>query len=172
MVQNKPAGKGMIYVVMGVSGSGKSTVAPLLAERLSLPFFDGDNFHPAANVAKMSAKIPLTDEDRHEWLVRLNQLAREHTAKGAVLVCSALKKSHREKLSTGVEDQVVWVYLKGSHDLILRRLQERKGHFMPPSLLDSQFETLEEPENAIEVSIEPGPEEIVKQILRKIRERN
>lgn len=162
--------KGKIYVVMGVSGSGKSTVAPMLADALSLPFFDGDDFHPASNVAKMSAKVPLTDEDRHEWLVRLNDLARANAERGAVLVCSALKESHRAKLSRGLEGRMIWVFLNGPYDLILSRLQERKGHFMPSSLLKSQFETLEAPVHAIHVSIEASPGEIVDEILRKIRE--
>ena len=160
--------KGKIYVVMGVSGSGKSTIAPLLADALKLPFFDGDDYHPASNVKKMSAKIPLTDKDRHGWLLRLNQLARDQADKGAVLVCSSLKAAHRAKLSKGIEDRVIWVFLKGTFELILSRLQKRIGHFMPVELLTSQFETLEIPEDAITVSIEKSPEEIVQEILMKL----
>ncbi len=159
---------GHIYFVMGVSGCGKSTIAPLLAGALSLPFFDGDDFHPPANVRKMAAKSPLTDEDRHDWLLALNQLAREHRKKGAVIVCSALKESHRRKLSRGIETQVVWVFLKGSFDLILSRLHNRKGHFMPVELLTSQFEALEEPEGALVVPIGSTPGEIVQQILSRL----
>lgn len=159
---------GRIYIVMGVSGCGKSTIAPLLAEALSLPFFDGDNFHPPSNVAKMSARIPLTDEDRHGWLMALNRLAKEHQEKGAVIVCSALKKTHRLKLSEGLEKKMVWVFLKGTYELILSRLKSRKGHFMPPSLLTSQFKTLEIPETAITVSIENEPPVIVDEILEQL----
>lgn len=159
---------GRIYIVMGVSGCGKSTIAPLLAEALSLPFFDGDNFHPPSNVAKMSARIPLTDEDRHGWLMALNRLAKEHHEKGAVIVCSALKKIHRQKLSEGLEEKMVWVFLKGTYELILSRLKSRKGHFMPPSLLTSQFKTLEIPETAITVSIEKEPPVIVDEILKQL----
>ena len=159
-----------IYVVMGVSGSGKSTIAPLLASSLDLPFFDGDAFHPPANVAKMAAQIPLNDEDRYAWLIRLNALARKHSEKGAVLVCSALKESYRDKLGQGLAKPIVWIYLKGSYDLILSRLRERKGHFMPVSLLESQFATLEEPKGAITVSITGTPEEITAEILRRIRD--
>jgi gluconokinase len=155
---------------MGVSGCGKSTIAPLLAKELSLPFFDGDDFHPPSNVAKMSARIPLTDDDRHEWLVALNRLAREHQEDGAIIVCSALKESHRQKLSEGLEEKMVWVFLKGSYELILSRLESRKGHFMPPSLLTSQFQTLEIPETAITVSIEQKPNMIVGEILKQLRD--
>lgn len=159
---------GRIYIVMGVSGCGKSTIAPLLAEELSLPFFDGDDFHPPSNVAKMSARIPLTDDDRHEWLLALNRLAREHQEEGAVIVCSALKKSHRQKLSEGLEEKMVWVFLKGTYELILSRLKSRRGHFMPPSLLTSQFQTLEIPETAVTVSIEQEPHMIVGEILKQL----
>lgn len=159
---------GRIYVVMGVSGSGKSTVAPMLANELSLPFFDGDDFHPEANVQKMAARIPLNDDDRHDWLMALNQLAHTHSEKGAVIVCSALKASHRAKLSKGLGKQMVWVYLEGSFELILSRLQKRKGHFMPVELLTSQFETLEPPQQAIKVSINGSPKEIISQIIGKL----
>ncbi len=161
--------QGHIYFVMGVSGCGKSTIAPMLAEKLNVPFFDGDDFHPAANVQKMAAKIPLTDKDRHGWLQSLNQLACKHQEEGAVIVCSALKKSHREKLAKGIEDKVVWIFLQGTFDLILSRLQLRQGHFMPIELLQSQFHTLEIPENAIRVSIQPNPDEIVQTILEKLQ---
>jgi gluconokinase len=162
--------KGKIYVVMGVSGSGKSTIAPLLAQALELPYFDGDDFHPPANVAKMASGQPLTDTDRHLWLVTLNRLAKNNLEKGAVIVCSALKESHRSKLGAGIEKRVVWVFLKGTFDLISERLGNRKGHFMPPSLLASQFETLEIPKNALEISVQGTPEEITGRILGKLKE--
>ncbi len=169
MEQSNNRQTGRIYIVMGVSGCGKSTIAPLLAEALKIPFFDGDNFHPASNVAKMSARIPLTDEDRHGWLLALNNLAKEHQEKGAVIVCSALKKIHRQKLSEGLEEKMVWVFLKGTYELILSRLKSRKGHFMPPSLLTSQFKTLEIPETALTVSIENEPPMIVGEILEQLK---
>lgn len=161
--------KAKIYIVMGVSGCGKSTIASMLAEALSLPFFDGDDYHPPANVAKMSAKIPLTDEDRSGWLQALNDLARANSEKGAVIVCSALKERHMERLRTGLEGKIVWVFLKGSFELILARLQARKGHFMPPDLLQSQFATLEEPDYALTVGIKAPPEQIVAEILDKLK---
>lgn len=168
MVNKKTKGKGMVFIVMGVSGSGKSTIAPMLAEALEIPFFDGDHYHPPANVEKMAAKTPLTDEDRHGWLLALNALALQNREKGAVIVCSALKKAYREILSKGLENQIVYVFLRGSFELIQRRLEMRKGHFMPPSLLQSQFETLEPPKNAVVVSIDRSPEVIVKDILSKL----
>lgn len=153
---------------MGVSGSGKSTIAPLLAQELALPYFDGDDFHPAANVKKMASGIPLVDTDRHQWLDSLNLLAKKHLIKGAVIVCSALKQHHRNKLAADLDDKVVWIFLKGSFDLILERLGSRKGHFMPADLLNSQFETLEIPQNAIAVSVEGTPDNIIRQILKKL----
>jgi gluconokinase len=159
---------GRIYIVMGVSGSGKSTIAPMLAEALALPYFDGDDFHPPANVKKMASGQPLDDSDRHQWLVTLNDLAKKHLEKGAVIVCSALKEKHRQKLSEDIEKKVVWVFLNGSFGLIMERLGNRKGHFMPPALLQSQFETLELPNNALEVTVEGTPDEIVGRILKQL----
>ena len=133
-------------VVMGVSGSGKSTIADKLAARLGWTYEDGDRFHPASNVAKMSAGHPLTDEDRWPWLqaiaAEIDRVcqAGEH----AVFACSALKRAYRDILVHG-RDDVRIVYLEGSEELIATRLAKRKGHFMPPGLLESQFETLEPP---------------------------
>ena len=159
---------GPVFFIMGVSGSGKSTVGKLLAETMSLPFFDGDDFHPEVNVSKMAAGQPLNDMDRKEWLLTLNALAKEHQQNGAVIVCSALKASYRRVLAAEIEDRVSWVLLDGSFQEILDRLKKRKGHFMPVSLLQSQFETLEIPEVAITVSIHPPPEEIVKEIIDRV----
>ena len=158
-----------ILFVIGVSGTGKSTIAQLLAEKLNLPFFDGDDFHSEANIKKMSNKIPLTDEDRHEWLVSLNKLAVDNQETGAVIVCSALKESYRKLLKNKIEEKVVWISLESSFELLLERLQKRKGHFMPAELLRSQLDTFEPPTNAIKISIEPSPQEIVDQILREYR---
>ncbi|MEQ8419843.1 MAG: gluconokinase [Arenibacter algicola] len=158
-----------ILFVIGVSGTGKSTIAKLLAEELNLPFFDGDDFHSEANIEKMSNKIPLTDEDRYEWLVTLNKLAVNNQETGAVIVCSALKESYRNILANKIEKKVVWISLESSFELLLERLQKRKGHFMPAELLRSQLDTFEPPTNAIKISIVPSPQEIVDQILREYK---
>ena len=145
-------------VVMGVSGSGKSAIAEKLAERLSWRYEDGDRFHPASNVAKMSAGHPLTDEDRWPWLRAIaDEIDRVCKAgQHAVIACSALKRAYRDILVHGRSDVRI-VFLNGTRDLIAGRLAARKGHFMPPGLLDSQFRTLEPPhadENPVTVSID------------------
>jgi gluconokinase len=136
-------------IVMGVSGSGKSTIAAALAERLEWTFEDGDRFHPPSNVAKMSAGHPLTDEDRWPWLQAIaDEIDRVCEAGGrVVMACSALKRAYREILVHGRGDIRI-VFLDGSQALIADRLARRKGHFMPPGLLDSQFKTLEPPQAA------------------------
>ena len=156
-----------ILYVMGVSGSGKSTIGKLLAEELDIPFFDGDDYHPEANIQKMSEGKPLNDEDRQGWLERLNELAKENTTNGAVIVCSALKKKYRRLLESGLNN-ARFVFLNGSFELISKRLKNRDGHFMPTDLLKSQFDTLEEPENAINVSIDQTPKAIVSDIVEKL----
>ncbi len=161
--------KTYLFFVMGVSGCGKSTIGKLLAETLQYPFFDGDDYHLEANVKKMAAGHPLTDGDRMGWLATLNQLAKKHRETGAVITCSALKESYRLLLAQQLSEQVYFVYLTGSFELIMDRLQQRKGHFMPPTLLKSQFETLEPPIGAIEVSIDNPPKEVVLEILAKVR---
>ena len=164
-----------IAVVMGVSGSGKTTVARGVAERKGWRLVEGDTFHPPANVAKMHAGIPLTDEDRGPWLRAIAQeidAMRSH-GEQAVVACSALKHAYRDILLAG-RDDVVLVYLQGSKELIAARLAERRGHFMPPSLLDSQFATLEEPadaEHPIIVSVAASPEAIIDEVVRKLEER-
>ena len=156
-------------IVMGVSGSGKSTVAAELAKRLEWTFEDGDRFHPPGNVAKMSAGHPLTDEDRWPWLQAIaDEIDRVCDARGHVVVaCSALKRAYREILVHGRSDIRI-VFLDGSKTLIADRLAKRKNHFMPPGLLDSQFKTLEPPqadENPITVSIDAPVETIVNNIV-------
>jgi gluconokinase len=160
-------------VVMGVSGSGKSTIADKLAERLGWTFEDGDRFHPASNVAKMSAGQPLTDEDRSPWLQAIaDEIDRVCEAgERAVIACSALKRAYREILVHGRNDVRI-VFLKGTQELIAGRLAARKGHFMPPGLLDSQFGTLEPPganENPVTVSIDASVEAIVDDIVRQLK---
>ena len=159
-------------IVMGVSGSGKSTIAAGLATRLGWTFEDGDKFHPASNVAKMSAGHPLTDEDRLPWLQAIaNEIGRVCEAGGHVVIaCSALKRVYRDVLIRGRTD-VRFVFLDGSQTLIAERLAARKGHFMPPGLLDSQFRALEPPqadERPIAVSIDAPVETIVGNIIAHI----
>ena len=162
--------KKRILIVMGVSGSGKSTLAKKLAQNLRLPFIEGDEHHSEANVKKMQTGTPLDDTDRMPWLQKLNALLRNHADTGAVLTCSALKASYRDVLTQGIESASIFIYLKGSFNEIMERLEKRTGHFMPAALLKSQFETLEQPEEALEVSIDQKPEEILKIVLRALPE--
>jgi gluconokinase len=159
-------------IVMGVSGSGKSTIAEKLAERLRWSYEDGDRFHPASNVAKMSAGHPLTDEDRWPWLQAIaNEIDRVcGTGQHAVIACSALKRAYRDILVHGRGDVRI-VYLQGSQELIAKRMAARKHHFMPAGLLDSQFATLEPPdagENPVTVSIDAPVDTIVDDIIRGV----
>jgi gluconokinase len=157
---------------MGVSGSGKSTIADHLAERIGWTFEDGDKFHPASNVAKMHAGQPLTDDDRWPWLRAIAAEIDRACAAGeqVVIACSALKRAYRDILVHGRKDIRI-VFLDGSQQLIASRLAKRTGHFMPPDLLPSQFRTLEPPtadENPVTVSIAPSVEAIVDDIVRKL----
>ncbi len=160
----------MIIVLMGVSGSGKTTVGKALARKLGWTFVDADDFHPPANVAKMHRGEPLTDEDRKPWLAAIHQHLLEAASRGVnvVLACSALKHAYRDYLQHEEPERIYFVYLQGSEELIRQRLAGRKGHFMNPNLLHSQFETLEPPENAIVVDIAPPPDEIAANIRRKL----
>jgi gluconokinase len=160
------------YVVMGVSGCGKSSVARLLAKRMGGLFLDADDFHPPANVAKMAAGIPLTDDDRWPWLDALNRELKSHRAEGrsVFLACSALRQIYRDRLSAGLPE-LRFIYLKGSKELIRGRMSHRKDHFMPAALLDSQFATLEEPLDAITVSIADPVNVIVDNVERQLHER-
>jgi gluconokinase len=160
-------------VVMGVSGSGKSTIAERLAARLGWRYEDGDKYHPPANVAKMSAGHPLSDEDRWPWLQAIADEIDRTCKQGerAVVACSALKRAYRDILVHGRNDVRI-VFLNGTQDLIAGRLAARKGHFMPPGLLTSQFGTLEPPqptERPITVSIDAPVEAIVDDIIRQLK---
>ena len=160
-------------VVMGVSGSGKSTISESLAARLGWVYEDGDRFHPSSNVAKMSAGHPLTDEDRWPWLQAIADEIDRLSASGgrAVVACSALKRAYRDILVHERNDVRI-VFLNGTQDLIAARLAARKGHFMPPGLLTSQFKTLEPPqptERPITVSIDAPVEAIVDDIIRQLK---
>jgi gluconokinase len=166
------AGTPYALVVMGVSGSGKSTIAEKLAERLRWSYEDGDKYHPASNVAKMSAGHPLTDEDRWPWLRAIADEIDRVCGAGehAVIACSALKRAYRDILVHGRNDVRI-VYLQGTQELIADRLARRKGHFMPPGLLVSQFKTLEPPdknENPVTVSIDAPVDAVVDDIIHQL----
>ena len=153
---------------MGVSGSGKSSVAKLLAEELSIAFIDADDHHIPSSIEKMSKGVPLTDTDREPWLERMNKIAINHLGSGAVIACSALKKKYRQRLNQRIESNVDWVYLKGDYDLIFKRMKNRKHHFMDADMLTSQFDALEEPEGAIVINIANSLEGIVENIKLKL----
>lgn len=156
----------MLIVIMGVAGSGKTTIGTLLGQQLGIPFFDGDDFHPPENRAKMAAGHPLTDDDRRPWLASINAHLREQERNGAsaIVACSALKQQYRVWLAAGLRD-LRFVYLRGTPALIAERMRSRQGHFMPPALLDSQFATLEEPRDAVVVEVDASPEEIVERVV-------
>ncbi|XVS61153.1 gluconokinase [Actinosynnema sp. CA-299493] len=159
-------------VVMGVSGSGKSTVARLLADRLDVPMAEADEFHPAANIGKMSAGTPLTDADRAPWLAAIRDWITGCAAAGesAVVTCSALKRAYRDVLRAA-DARVRFLHLRGTHDVIGDRLRHRSGHFMPPSLLGSQFDALEplEPdEDGVAVDVSRTPELIVEEAVTRL----
>jgi gluconokinase len=157
----------MFVIVMGVAGSGKTTVGRALAKALNNPFYDGDDYHPQANIDKMAAGIPLTDGDRAGWLAALADLigASLCAGQGGVLACSALRQAYREVLAAPGPEQVRFVYLKGSYEVIQARMAARGGHFMKPEMLKSQFDTLEEPRGAITVDVTLPVGEIVRQVL-------
>lgn len=164
-----------VAVMMGVSGSGKTTIAEVVAQREGWLLLEGDKFHPPANIEKMSHGTPLTDEDRWPWLRAIAAEIDAMRARGqsAIVACSALKRAYRDIL-IGARPDVLLVYLRGEQALIAARMAARKGHFMPPALLDSQFATLEEPgpdEHPIIVSIAPSPQAIVDEVVRQLKER-
>lgn len=159
----------MVIIVMGVEGAGKTTVGRLLAEKLHWQFADADDFHASANIEKIRDGIPLDDQDRAPWLAALRAAIEAWNAGGqnTVLACSAIKEPYRNELRAGA---VRFVYLKGDFRLILDRLRSRRGHFASESILASQFADLEEPEDAITVSIDKTPDLIVAEILDKLRQ--
>jgi carbohydrate kinase (thermoresistant glucokinase family) len=159
-------------IVMGVSGSGKSTIGALLAEALGWPFADADGFHPAANVAKMAAGTPLTDADRWPWLdaIAAHIGAARGTGQPVVVACSALRRAYRERLRAGHSD-LIFLHLAGAPAVIAERQAARQGHFMPPSLMASQFATLEDPAaeaDAVTVSVSASPHEVVAAALDQL----
>ncbi|MTI38708.1 gluconokinase [Fulvivirga lutimaris] len=159
----------MIIIVMGVSGSGKSTIGKALAEKLKFPFFDADDFHPQSNKDKMASGIPLTDEDRYPWLeLIVDALSKENNG---VLACSALKDTYREILNKASDD-VRWVYLNGDYETIKQRMEQRSGHFMKADMLKSQFDALQAPSEAINVDITLSIGEIVATVIKNINKAN
>jgi len=158
----------MVILIMGVSGSGKTTVGLLVARALQVPFVDGDDLHSRANISKMKEGLPLTDEDRIPWLNRVAaEMVRLEGQGGGVVACSALKESYRKILFGDVSFPVLLVYLKGTRDTLSQRLTQRTEHFMPPALLDSQLETLEEPDAALTLSVDLTPEILCDRIVHE-----
>ena len=158
-----------LIIVMGVSGSGKTTVGQLLAARLGLPFYDGDDFHPAANVAKMAAGHPLTDEDRAGWLATLaTDLGQWGAAGGAVLACSALKEAYRQTLQAGSGIPLNWVFLDTDPAVLRARLAARQGHYMKADMLDSQLATLEKPTYGLRLTDDAPPGTLVDQVVEQL----
>ncbi|MCX4979890.1 gluconokinase [Streptomyces sp. NBC_00572] len=160
-----------VVVVMGVAGTGKTTIGPLVAEALGLPYAEGDDFHPATNVAKMSAGVPLDDSDREPWLDAIGTWAHDRAGLGGVVSSSALKRSYRDRLRAAAPG-VVFLHLTGDRELIEQRMGARKGHFMPTALLDSQFATLQplqEDEAGVAVDVSGTPEEISERAAAALR---
>jgi gluconokinase len=163
------------YVVMGVSGSGKSLVGEAVAADLGLVFVEGDALHPKANIEKMSMGIPLTDADRLPWLDKIGQEIATSLAagEGIVVSCSALKRMYRNRLRGSAQGRLIFIFLKGSEEVLAPRMAARKGHFMPASLLKSQLATLEDPsaeDGVITVDISGTPDEVVAETIRKVHQ--
>jgi carbohydrate kinase (thermoresistant glucokinase family) len=162
----------MIVLVMGVSGSGKTTIGEALARELGFTYLDADDYHPAANVAKMAAGVPLQDSDRWPWLEKINEelLKIQQRGESAVVGCSALKQAYRERVARGLRDFEI-VYLRGEFKLIHSRIAARKHRFMPATLLQSQFDTLEPPASAIEIDVSAPVESSLSKIRKQLPQR-
>ncbi|WP_299128401.1 gluconokinase [uncultured Winogradskyella sp.] len=161
--------KSRVIIVLGVSGSGKSTIAEGLSLSLNIPYYDADDFHPEANIKKMSSGQSLNDKDRQPWLEGLAHNILEWSRKnGAVLACSALKEKYRTLLTSKCKEAVTWVYLKGDYELIKSRMELRQDHFMSSQLLKSQFEALEVPNYGLQVDISLPPQVIINSVLEKL----
>ena len=161
--------KSPLFLVLGVSGCGKSTIAKALSKSLEIPFIEADDFHPEANILKMKNGHPLNDDDREPWLQNLAKELSLNEENGAVLACSALKEKYRTTLNSLLSKPLQIIFLEGSFELIKDRMEQRAGHFMPPHLLQSQLDTLEEPKNAWIFNIQNDPKTIHLQILEKIK---
>jgi len=158
-----------VYIMMGVSGSGKTTIGKLLAKKINLPFYDADDFHPPENVEKMKNGIPLQDKDRKGWLKVLAQNIIEWNQNGgAVLACSALKEKYRKQLTSIPESDLNWIFLQAEFEVILNRLKSRKGHYFKPEMLNSQFDTLEKPTYGIRINVNTSEENILKEIMANL----
>ena len=168
-MKTAPFHRPLVLIFMGVAGSGKTTVASLFAKKTGAAFYEGDELHPPANIAKMRSGIPLTDGDREQWLQTLREIVTRALAANefAVLTCSALKAKFRERLQGG-DPRVRFVHLTGPRTLLEERLKSRRGHFMPPGLLDSQLAALEAPSDALTFSCEMTPEEIVAALVQAL----
>ena len=161
--------KNTVVFIMGVTGVGKSTIGKLIATQLNIPFFDGDDFHPQENIDKMSKGMALNDTDREGWLHSLNALAKNQLeTTSCVIACSALKSKYRDILNSSIKDQVKWVHLSGTFECISERMKNRKDHFMPVDLLNSQLAILENPSDAIQIDIKLSPNEIIKKVMDKL----
>tara|TARA_B100001971_G_C18028750_1_gene451424 strand:- start:57 stop:545 length:489 start_codon:yes stop_codon:yes gene_type:complete len=159
----------MIIIIIGVSGCGKTTIGKLLSQEIGLSFYDADDFHPQRNIEKMANNIPLTDDDRKSWLMDLSERIRQwYSNGGAILACSALKESYR-KLLTSKINEVKFVYLSGSKELIKKRIENRRNHFMQLYLLESQFDTLEVPTYGLHITIDHSPKEIINYITSELQ---
>jgi gluconokinase len=156
----------MLCIIMGVAGSGKSTIGKLLRDRTGWTFYDADDFHPPENIDKMRRAIPLNDEDRRTWLFVLQGLIARifSQQEDAILACSALKEDYRQILQRDYQD-IVWIYLRGDYDFIINRIEQRQGHFFPKEVLRSQFAILEEPETALTLDISLPPAAIADKIF-------
>ncbi len=165
-----PGNQPQAIVLMGVSGCGKSSVGQRISQELCWPFYDGDDFHPQENVEKMAAGIPLKDADRVPWLANLHDLIAKHLveSKSMLLACSALKQIYRDQLAEG-NPGTLFVYLKGDFDLILGRIHSRAGHYMKAEMLQSQFEALEEPVEALVIDISQNLDTITEEIVMQLR---
>jgi len=159
------------FLIMGVSGSGKTTLGKALAQKPGWDFFDADNFHSPENIAKMTARITLSDSDRAPWLAALHHqlLSTLNADRHPVLACSALKEAYRVKLLEGM-DEITVIYLKGSYDLILSRMSTREDHYMKPGMLQSQFDALEEPKDAIVLDVKMPLKDMIDTITKKFEE--
>lgn len=160
----------MVIIIMGVEGTGKTTIGKMLAEKLGWKFYDADDYHPVANIEKMRNGIPLDDEERRPWLNEIRNLINSSLNRNeqSIIACSALKNSYREFLKQSKE-QIIFVYLKGDKNTISKRLASRKGHFAGTQLLESQLRTLEEPEGVITADISKRPEVIADSIIEKLK---
>lgn len=162
----------MIFIVCGVSGTGKTTLGLLLAEAMDMPFYDADDFHPASNVRKMKSGVPLEDEDRRPWLEMLaSKLPDWQEEGGAVLACSALKESYRAILGSQIDECILWIVLHASRSVLTDRLASRKGHFFDQKLLRSQLDAFEIPDYGWLIDVESSPQEIVNSILMRLRDK-